>query len=408
VTNNPLPPHHKETIVGYRLVFNKVLACLILGAMLSGPAMAASNNDFGSGWIPKPLVDPNASVTQPGKPVAAADAAGPADAELEKSLKPAEPFIRDVESKLLIRPKSGVSLVSRLNTVQTVLFGEAKYKDAGEVLAKMAELFPQEAAKAHAELTRQMNPPTAAATKPGKIMMMKGPSSSAQSFGNQGAGNFQSLPQTLPPAGANQKPVVTAPSPSSQVSSQTSPKNAPKDNPLPAQTKKRRFWQSDWDEDPFKNDPFFKDSFFNERSTNSPSLFQSSVQTTGQPPVQSSAQSYVQPPDQSPAQSSGSRLQGLGSGLLGLAALAGSVAGNYYANKKWGGVANNNQANQYPYGYAPYGQGYPYGYPYGAYPSGQVYGYGYPVYGQPAYSYGPAYTPYGSTTSAITPLGYPY
>jgi hypothetical protein len=398
--------------VGYRLVFNKVLACLILGAILgalfSSPAMAASSSDFGSGWIPKPLVDPNASTVQQSKPVAGPSASSVADAELEKALKPAEPFIRDVEGKLLINPttgpKSGASLVSRLNTIQTVLFGEAKYKDAGEVLAKIAELFPQEAAKAHAELARQMNPPTAAATKPGTIMMMKGPSSGGQPFGGQGAGNFQALP----PVDANQKPVVTAPLSSAQVSSQASPKFAPKDDsPLPAQTKKRRFWQSDWDEDPFKNDPFFKDSFFNERSTTSPSLFQSSVQTTGQPPVQSSAQSYGQPSGQSSPQSPGSKLQGLGSGLLGLAALAGSVAGNYYANKKWGGVANN-QANQYPYGYAPYGQGYPYGYPYGAYPSGQVYGYGSPYYGQPVYSYGPAYTPYDSTTSAISPLGYPY
>jgi hypothetical protein len=378
----------------------------MLGALLSGPAMAASDNGFGSGWTPKPLVDPNAPASLPSKPVADSSAASAVDTELENALKPAEPFIRDVENKLLINPRTGASLASRLNTMQTVLFGEAKYKDAGEVLAKMAELFPQEAAKAHAELSRQMNQPTAAATKPGKVMMMKGPSNGGNPLGAPGAGNMQALPQTLSPAGAHQKPIVSYPS-SAQVSSQGAPpQTAPQASPLPARTK-RRFWQSDWDDDPFKNDPFFKDSFFNERSSSSPSLFQSSVQSTGQPPVQSSAQSYGQPSGQSPAQSSGSRLQGLGSGLLGLASLAGSVAGNYYSNKKWGGQPNN-QAYNNPYGYAPYGQGYPYGYPYGAYPQGQGYGYGYPVYGQPAYSYGPAYAPYGSTTSAISPLGYPY
>lgn len=124
--------------------------------------------------------------------------------------------------------------------------------------------------------------------------------------------------------------------------------------------KKRSFWKTDDGWDDFEND-----SFFNDR------------------------------PDSSSAGESG--LKSLGSGIAGLAMLAGSVAGNLYLNKKLGNsnpLYPNNQ--YYPNG------AYPYGYPapYGAYASGAYAPYGniYP-YGQPPVAYNPygqpVYAPYG-------------
>jgi hypothetical protein len=89
---------------------------------------------------------------------------------------------------------------------------------------------------------------------------------------------------------------------------------------------------------------------------------------------------------------------------MGLAGLAGSVAGSYYLNKKIGGNTANN--GYYPPEYYGSGYGTPYGYPTAnGYPTGYQTGYpvqqGYGYYGQPMPG---AYGPYYGRPGVVYPL----
>jgi hypothetical protein len=128
------------------------ISLALLGLLLLPCLTALAEDNFGAEWQPKPLVDTSApapvapqspAFTSQGVPVTP-----PAQPELEAKLKPVEPFIREIETRLTLKPKPGVTLVQRLNTLQTVLFGAQKYQDAGELITKLAEVFPEEAKKA--------------------------------------------------------------------------------------------------------------------------------------------------------------------------------------------------------------------------------------------------------------------
>ncbi len=364
-----------------QLLTYALTACIALNQAATVPAMADST--FGADWKPTPLVDtsapsaskqPEGKASSPAKPgVSSASQAEAAQQKLlETRLKPAEPFMKDVESKLYLKPPQDASLVQRLNTIQAVLFGEPKYQDAGELLAKLAELFPQEAAKANAELNKQLQsslPPVKSVEtgkttgkSRGKQIVQPAPVTAMQ----------QNQPQSAS-SGYYQSPTGTA-----QSTSQSVPK------------KKKGFWHDDWDSS-FDNDPFFQD------------------QPQG---IASQSAGATANPSQGP-----SKLAAIGQGLAGLALMAGGVAGAYYMNKHGGGSNyypnNGYYGNGYyasPYGaYAPYGA-YPYGgAAYNAYP-GTYGGYGGPGYYGTPRTY--TYTPYGSSYSnstfgSISPLGAP-
>lgn len=303
------------------------LALLVLAAFALQPLALAE--DFS--WQPKPLVDTSKPVVHMPDAVPAQPQA-PSQPEIEARLKPAEPFIADVESKLYIKPKTGSTLVSRLNTLQNVLFGEQKYKDAGQLLSKLADLYPQEAAKAQATLMAEMKtaiPPGQPA--PGKVMMMKARDPKALPPNNGVIDNY-------PPAGGNGKqapPSQYYPQPQQSAVQQYQ-------QPQQPQAKKKHFWESkddDWSD--FDKDPFFKDNSSNFGDSGSSSY--------------------------SSEASGGSKVGAIAQGLGSLAMLAGGLAGSYYLNKKLGGTSNRYPDNGYygnPYGpgYAPYGYGNPGGY----------------------------------------------
>ena len=362
-----------------QLLAYALTACLTINPAAMLVAMADST--FGADWKPTPLVDTNApspskqpdsKESSPAKPgVSGASQAEAAQQKLlETRLKPAEPFIKDVESKLYLKPPQDASLVQRLNTIQAVLFGEPKYQDAGELLAKLAELFPQEAAKANAELNKQLQsslPP---------VKTIESAKAKGKSRGKQVVQQapFAAMPQS--PSQATSSGYYPNPT-TAQSTGQPAPK------------KKKGFWHDDWDSS-FDNDPFFRDQ-----------------------PQGIASQSAGATANQSQGPS---KLAAIGQGLAGLALMAGGVAGAYYMNKHGG---NNYYPNN---GY--YGNGYyasPYGAygPYGAYPYGSTTYNAYPgaygSFGTPGYYGTPrtyTYTPYGSTYSnstfgAISPLGVP-
>ncbi len=339
---------------------------LILGLLIQGASPVFSEQ---VDWQAKPLVDNSLKpLTETvSKPVAAKAEPDPSIAEqakLEAQLKPAEPFIASVEKQLTLKPKAGSSLIGRLNHLQSVLFGEQKYQDAGELLGQLATLFPAEAAKAHADLTAQMKQtaPSAASTIP-----------AAQSSAKASAK-------------APQVPTVVSPQMASRYNQPygNAGYNQPTVQPG-GKPKKQHFWNSGTD---FDNDPFFRDEPLTTR----------------------------QPQGQGP-----SKLAGIGQGLAGLAMMAGAVAGNHYLNKNSGNTLyppNNGYYNNPYYGY---GHGYPMGYGYGVAPGYQGYlpggTYGSPYYANPynanPYGYGvpgmtvttKPYQQYG--TSTISPLGVP-
>ncbi|MCE3235347.1 MAG: hypothetical protein K0Q50_1527 [Vampirovibrio sp.] len=332
---------------------------LMLGLFCPQAEWAYAASDFGANWKATPLVD--TSIVK--QPVAEnkqqpANPFPPVQPELETRLKPAEPFIKDVETKLFITPAASSPLVQRLNNLQNVLFGESKYDDAGELLAKLAEMFPKEAAKANAELNKQLQ---------SSLPPLKSPTTSSK-------------------PGKTRKPSVTqAPSTIGAFPAQTATVQSA---PTKGKKQKKRFWQDDWD-NTFDNDPFFRDE----------------------------PQQRVQSNPQGP-----SKLAAVGQGITSLALIAGSLAGTYYLNKNNNGgyYPNNGYYNNGYYNNGYYGYGTPYGaYPYGTYTYGApvVGGYpGYYNYSAPQLNYIPRtftqtpYTPsyFGSRFGATsTPLGVP-
>jgi hypothetical protein len=333
-----------------QLLFNRMLTGVISASLILAPGYAEAAQ-FNNNWTPKPLVDTNPVA----KPVATPVQPPAIRPDAEALLKPAEPFIGSVEKQLYIQPTSGTTLVQRLNHLQSVLFGTAKYQDAGQLLNKLAEIYPQEAAQARANLTAQLQPkqPQQQAHSGIYIPPQAKMESDRSARKNRVVETYPSVQSSRSVA----TPYAAVPAPSMST--------APK---------KKRFWNRDdeWD-DAFKND-----SFFNDRMENT-----------------------------SPQSSTGSTLSGIGTGLASLAMLAGSLAGSYYLNKKLG---NPNTSLSDPYysnngllGYSPYYGG---GYGYGSLP------YGYPNYGytrpyaslSPGIPFGSTYFPRSYTTTRTYPL----
>lgn len=376
-------PHCKRAISLSLLAF--------LGLLWTQPVLAGS--DFGAGWQPKPLTDTNAPapVKTQAQPSSAKPAQPPVQPDLEARLKPVEPFVKEVENRLTLTPKPGATMVQRLNDLQAVLFGAQQYQDAGQLITKLAEIFPQEAQKAQAEMEKQFQ----------SSMQANAPANSA------GNGVKTNKTQAFTPASGMQPAIANA-APSSSA-------NQPK-----PKKKKRGFWDTDDFGSDFDNDPFFQDTFQGRAKT---SMTQgASASTSGY----SQQQNYNQQPYAAQAntqqQSAGpSRLATVAQGLAGIALAVGGIAGAYYLNNKMGGSKGYNTPgyNPYasgaygnPYGYAPYGYGVtpyaPYGtmtsvVPYGGNASMMPYqtspyvapGYGAVPFGAMGQTY--SYAPYGSS-----------
>lgn len=109
---------------------------------------------MGDNWHASPLIDTTAPQgATPAKPGAPQTPAGPPKPDPEVVLKPILPFVSDIEKRLQIPQQSpALKTPERLNRLQEIVFGSRVYTDAGEVLAKLASLFPQEAAKSRPAL----------------------------------------------------------------------------------------------------------------------------------------------------------------------------------------------------------------------------------------------------------------
>ncbi len=213
------------------------LFSLVTAFSLMAPTLALAAEPFAAGWEAKPLVDSTApnGVTPVAPAGQSANAGTPTDPpqapRLEEVLKPAVPFIESVEAKLYLAPKKDELLAERLNNIQTVLFGEVKYHDAGELLAKMAELFPQEAAKARADLLAQMK-------------------------------------NDLTPQSPQGKPVMTQPQPAPQQTAMNAPiQTYPPADPKALKKKKDSFWGDDAD---FFNDDDWDREFSQSQAASQP------------------------------------------------------------------------------------------------------------------------------------------
>ncbi len=345
-----------------KTVTQKCCALLTLVSLgVNGLLPCWASSDFAADWQPKPLIDhsapsPSATGTGPSitPPAAVEKTASPSaeQAALNEKLKPAEPFISSVEKQLVVTPKAGASLVQRLNTLQTVLYGESRFQDAGELLSELARLFPTQAAKAAADLQAKLQ-----AEKPvnGQPAVSKTNTQSAKKMG-----------------GVNQ-PIPTAPAMANLPSSEKS-------------DRKKRFWQSE--DDPFANDPFFQD----QPSRNTNNNF--SGQQTGPSKLASIG-------------------QGLAGLAMMAGAVAGTYYLNR-GNNALG--PQNGYYKNVPYGYPPYGAPYGFGVgnrPFGQIPGQLPYGYN-PAYpyaypggmtwnAQPYRPYGTTIVPPFGTTTRIIP-----
>jgi hypothetical protein len=371
--------------------FKPLISQLIVLSLLCPWATALAGDDFaGADWQPRPLVDYNAPASTPAQPQAAAPKATPAappiQPDLEARLKPVEPFVKEIENRLLIKPKTATGLVNRLNNLQTVLFGAQQYNDAGQLITKLSEIFPEEAKKAQAEMDKQalasQQANAAAMSKPGQAV-------------------------------APVKPLATPPNQVATAAGQAKPAK-----------KRRSFWNTDDFDSDFDNDPFFQDSFQARAKINgmqagtvsSASALGSAQQQMVMPQTATTGtQAY-------PQENAGpSRLAGIAQGLAGLALVVGGIAGASYLNGKLGkGTPTYSYPNNGYYGngvpYNPYG--YPYGSPYGTAYGAPVYGSGYGVnpygvgispygLGSAAYGYGSGYTGYNTSPGyTITRGGY--
>jgi hypothetical protein len=323
---------------------------ITLGLVLQWTAPVMAVDTFAANWQARPLIDHSIkpqTTSQSVKPEAVQSAVTQTNqAALEAQLKPAEPFIASIEKNLLISPKQGALLTERLSELQTVLYGQPKYQDAGELLAEMAKLFPAEAAKAHAELTAKLQ---------------------------------NSLPS---PSVRNTRPVVPGSS-SAPPAIQTQPATAnasqtgfgtPSTTAAP-QKQKKRFWKNP--NDPFANDPFFQDQ---------PTAYQS---------------------QQNGPSTLGAIGQGLAGLAMMAGSVAGSYYLNRNSGNAGllpqNGFFNNPYANSgFPYGYVAPGYGLlPGQVPY--------YGYNQTLFGRPAHGglISQPYQPYGNATLGISPLGIP-
>ncbi len=361
------------SIFSFRYCTLKQLISLSLMALMGLPSAAVWAEDaVGVDWQPRPLVDnsvpPAAPTTAPATSASLKSApAVAAQPELETRLKPAEPFVQEVENRLSLKPKPGATMVQRLNSLQTVLFGEPTYQDAGALIAKLAEVFPQEAQKAQATMEQQFQ----------------------QAQLQQAPNGMRTVTASDPSGGKGRKNAL--PSTSTQSGLGVAPDRLAMTQPAPAAPKKKRsFWNDDDFDSDFDNDPFFQDSYQGRVNT---SAAQGGASNPGTGYAQSNGASVGGP----------SRLAGIAQGLAGLALTAGALAGAYYLNNKSGGSRSiGNNYGPYPqtnYGYAPYGAPYvngPYGAPGMAYGSPSPYRNGIVMNPYAAVPYGmPGYPAYG-------------
>jgi len=309
------------------MMSQRIISLGLLGGLLLPALQAWAGDDFAANWQPKPLVDTSVPHTPAqAKASDALPAPTVVQPDLEAKLKPVEPFVKEVENRLTLTPKPGVTLVQRLNTLQTVLFGAQQYQDAGQLITRLTEIFPQEAQKAQAEMDKQLQ-------------------QTASNPSNQ-TGSKSATPNKVGTNASNQPMSSVA-----NVQSGAKP-SAPK-------KKRRSFWNSDDFSSDFDNDPFFQDAFQGRLKT---SAFQagSTMQTQSQAAQSMNAQSYSTPTPVQQQSNGPSRLAAVAQGLAGVALAVGGLAGAAYLNNKMGGKSSN-----YPYNGAygnPYGYGNVYGY----------------------------------------------
>ena len=301
--------------------------------LISLPVHAADQK----GWEPRPLIDtavPNATA-----PAANTNLLpSPATPDVDAMLEPVEPFIAGIESELGIVPLAETgSRLNRLNHIQDILFGDRIYDDAGDLLARLAEIFPQQAAEAQETLQARlretvMNPDMRA--EPDKVSSSGSKKSFAKSrrHAKKSKDKNQNTNQN-----ANQNIMASSSVPNYGYSQQTY-------QPLSPQPQQQQPQQQNYQN-----------------------------------------QSYAQRAQR------GEGLKSFGRGLMQLAMVGGSLAGAYYLNRQMGSV--NTGPNPYNT-YSPYGAYSPYGYsPYGSYGAVRTMA---PAYTYGGYGSGGLYTaPYG-------------
>ncbi|MGE0201755.1 MAG: hypothetical protein AB7P76_12415 [Candidatus Melainabacteria bacterium] len=110
------------------------VAAMLATGLLMAPVLPVLAASFGDGWDARPLKNPapNAGIL-------------PTDQEAEAQLQPIRPFVEALETRLQVTPDAGATLVARLNRIQGVVLGDQQFSDAGALLHKLAELFPEEA-----------------------------------------------------------------------------------------------------------------------------------------------------------------------------------------------------------------------------------------------------------------------
>lgn len=353
-----------------------------------------NNTDFGLGWRPKPLVDYNAPPPLPPAPLAQAPVQPvqpDQNALVEQALKPMLPFVSSVEKTLQVNPGLGASAQSRLNQLQAVLFGEPLYQDAGELLSRLAQLFPMEAEQAHRQMQADIDQNSLAAKMDAKsprypysdnpYIKVVPPKTPKNQLKNQAqppqvASVSQPLQMPMPPVTAGYAPQYTQQviQPPSQEPKHFSipgwPRNQNNNGAQPNTTTKKQTSKKHRSDDPF-DDPFFtQDSAFSDDS-------------------------FYRDTPSSRSGGGGETLKSIGRGLAGLAMIAAPIAGTYFLGKTSLGDQLLPSTSTNPY-YNPYyggGYGYPtYGTPYG------VNAYGAP-YGANSYA-----VPYGTTFSNGVPL----
>ncbi len=292
---------------------------------------------IGSDWEPRPLTPPpsyqkpasllpQASDEKPQTKALPAKPAGLTSAQIEAKLSPFKPFVKRVETRLQITKMSNKPTLDRLNTIQDVLYGGDKFKDAGELIAELAKLFPEDAKATRNELVASMKDknavvPTQSASRSSKRSRRSRKASKVskpKSVVNWGDGWEQAS-----------QPVQTAPSHRGFSSD----------------------FDSDWDAD-FESDWGHSQSASS--SQHQPNYYAPQA-TTATPSSQgfsshAQQQAYIkQQQQQQKAQEKYYRkqrrkenLKNVGKGLGALAVVGAAVAGNYYMNRG----NNNNVVNQ--------------------------------------------------------------
>ncbi len=309
-------------------------------ALATGSSQVAAG--IGLDWEPRPLTPPpsykktatttpTTSAVPSQKKAVPAKPAGPTPAQIEAKLSPFKPFVAKVEKRLQINESGKKPTIDRLNTIQDVLYGGDKFKDAGELIGELAKLFPEDAKAARSELVASM-----------KNKKTTAPKRTASRSSKRGHRSSQSAPK---------KPVVSWGNgwePASKAPTKTS-------SEIPARSGFSSDFDSDWDAD-FENDwgNNTSSSSSSRASQHQPNYYSPQATTATQRGQGFSSyaqqQAYIkQQQKQQKAQEKYYRkqqrkqsLKNAGKGLGALAMVGAAVAGSYYMNKG----NNNNVVNQ--------------------------------------------------------------